>query len=430
MDVSDAGRVFRGCASRRSDIVGLEPSSRNLWISIGSGEVILDDLAGPSAGTNVRWKVRPEDFLVEEIVELPLRPGGPYVLYRVRKQERTTLEVQAELAARLGVPQRAVIFPALKDREAIAVQTAAVRGRGPARIRGRGFEAIRIGEADRPLGPSDLRGNRFVVRLRELDDLEIERLPAAVAALADHGFPNYFDDQRFGSWSPEVGFIGRPLLLGQAEEVLRIYLTVPMVGDPLEARAFKAEARRWWGNWAAMQERAPRPSNYRSVLAFLNDHPVDWRGAVRRIPARLRALWVDAYRAWIWNKALRRIWSLLPHAEIEIRGERFPVPRERPPDTGAIIALPHRRAQYESPWAEAMAAALAEEGLSLSDFRRGALLEDAPPPTQRPVWCPPRALELRELRPERREAILVFELQPGSYGTLLLKTLTIWIHVV
>lgn len=371
----------------------------------------------------MRWKVRPEDFLVEEIVELPLRPGGPYVLYRVRKRERTTLEVQAELAARLGVPQRAVVFPALKDREAIAIQTAAVRGRGPARLRGRGFEAVRIGEADRPLRPQDLRGNRFVVRLRELDDLEIERLPAAVTALATHGFPNYFDDQRFGSWSPEAGFIGRPLLLGQAEEVLRIYLAIPMVGDPLEVRTFKAEARGLWGNWAAMRERAPRPSNYRSVLTFLNDHPTDWRGAVRRIPARLRALWVDAYRAWIWNDMLRRIWALLPHVEIEIRGAQFPVPLERPQDTEASVALPHRRARYESPWAEAMAAALAEEGLSLSHFRRGALLEDAPPPTQRPVWCQPLALELEELQPEKREALLVFELPPGSYGTLLLKTL-------
>lgn len=363
-------------------------------------------------------------------MELPLRPGGPYVLYRVRKRERTTLEVQAELAARLGVPQRAVIFPALKDREAIAVQMAAVRGRGPDRIQGRGFEAVRIGEADRPLHPRDLRGNRFVVRLRELDELEIERLPAAVAALAIHGFPNYFDDQRFGSWSPEAGFIGRPLLLGQAEEVLRIYLTVPMVGDPPEVRAFKSEARAWWGNWAAMQERAPRPSNYRSVLTFLKDHPKDWRGAVRRIPARLRALWVDAYRAWIWNRALRWVWLSLPHFEVEIRGERFPVPMEPPRDMEAIVGLPHRRARYESPWSEAMATALAEEGMALSHFRKGALLEDTPPPTQRPVWCRPLGLELRDLQPDRREAILVFELSPGSYGTLLLKALAAWIRNV
>ncbi|WP_376792744.1 tRNA pseudouridine(13) synthase TruD [Thermoflexus sp.] len=376
----------------------------------------------------MRWKVRPEDFQVEEMIELPLQPGGPYTLYQVRKRGRTTLEVQAELAARLGVPQRAVIFPALKDRDALAVQMAAVRGPGPARVQGEGFEAVRVGYADRPLRPQDLRGNRFIVRLRDLADREIERLPEASALLAAQGFPNYFDDQRFGSWSPEAGFIGRPLLLGQAEETLRIYLTIPLIGDPPAVRAFKAEAQAWWGNWAALLERAPRPSNYRSVLVFLRDHPTDWRGAVRRIPGRLRALWVDAYRAWIWNRMLAWVWARIPHYEIEIRGERFPVPLEPPPEAAALVALPHRRARSEPPWLEALAAVLEEEGLQPSHFRRGALLEDAPPPTRRPVWCRPFALEIKSLLLEKREAILVFELPPGSYGTMLLKVLQTWIE--
>lgn len=80
-------------------------------------------------------------------MEIPLRPGGPYTLYRVRKWGRTPLEVQR------------------------------VRGRGPDRLRGPGFEAVRVGEADRPPGPHDLRGNRFTVRLRALTEAEQERLP-------------------------------------------------------------------------------------------------------------------------------------------------------------------------------------------------------------------------------------------------------------
>ncbi len=375
----------------------------------------------------MRWKARPEDFQVEEIIRLPIRPGGPYTVYRVRKWGRTTLEVQAELAARLGVPQRAVLFPALKDRDAVAVQMATLQGRGPERIQGEGFEAIRIGEAERPLRPQDLRGNRFLARLRALAPGESERLPAAVTRLAAHGFPNYFDDQRFGSWSPEAGFIGRPLLLGQAEEVLRIYLTVPMVGDPPNVRAFKAEARARWGDWPRMLERAPRPSNYRSVLTFLHAHPTDWRGAVRRIPARLRALWADAYRAWLWNRALARVWARLPHREIEIRGERFPLPLERPPEAAATVGLPHRRARDAPPWSEAMVAVLEGEGIAWTHFRKGPLLDDAPSPTRRRVWCQPFDLELRDLQPARGEAVLVFTLPPGSYGTLLLKALAAWV---
>ncbi|WP_322799297.1 hypothetical protein, partial [Thermoflexus sp.] len=73
---------------------------------------------------------------------------------------------------------------------------------------------------------------------------------------------------------------------------------------------------------------------------------------------------------------------------------------------------------------------LREEGLTIFHFRRGALLEDAPSPTRRPVWCRPRAMDLRDLWPERQEATLVFELPPGSYGTLLLKVLAAWIRSV
>ena len=205
----------------------------------------------------MRWKVHPEDFVVEELIEIPLRSGGPYTPYRVRKWGRTTLEVQAELAARLGVPQRAVVFPALKDRMALAVQMAGVRGPG--------FEAVRVGEADRPPGPHDLWGNRFTVRLQALTEAEQERLPRDLKRLAEEGFSNYFDDQQFGSWSPEGGFLGRFLLLGQAEEVLRRYLTVPTRADPSAVRAFKARARSLGGAWAAMFPCAPRPSTYRSL---------------------------------------------------------------------------------------------------------------------------------------------------------------------
>ena len=371
----------------------------------------------------MRWKIRPEDFRVEERVALSIEPSGPYTLYRVRKWGRTTLEVQAELAARLGVSQRAVIFPALKDRWAIAVQIAAIRGQGPERIRGPGFEAVRIGYASRPPRPQDLRGNRFWVRLRALTREELEGLPQVAAELAAEGFPNYFDDQRFGSWSPEMGFVGRALLRGQAEDVLRMVLAVPMAGDPPAIRAFKAEARARWGDWAALFAHAPRPSMQRSLLTFLKDHPTDLRGAVRRIPLRLRLLWVDAYRAWLWNRAVG--YGLGPEARhrVLIRGEEFPLPDRAPPEAQGLFALPHRRARDAPPWAEAMARVLEEEGLSLADFRRGPLLEEAPPPTRRPIWCRPVFLELRREAPEAGEAILCFELPPGSYGTLLLKAL-------
>lgn len=61
----------------------------------------------------MRFKVQPEDFIVEERVHLPLSREGSFALYQVRKRGLTTLEVQARMAAELGVPRSAVLFLSL-----------------------------------------------------------------------------------------------------------------------------------------------------------------------------------------------------------------------------------------------------------------------------------------------------------------------------
>ena len=68
----------------------------------------------------MRIKVLPEDFLVEEELSVPLAEGGRYAVYRARKRAITTLQLQNRLARALGVPNSAVVFPALKDRQAVA----------------------------------------------------------------------------------------------------------------------------------------------------------------------------------------------------------------------------------------------------------------------------------------------------------------------
>jgi len=241
----------------------------------------------------MRLKVVPEDFLVEEQVRFP--PGsGPYALYRVRKREVTTLEVQAQLARMLHLPLSAVSFPALKDRDAVAIQYATVRGPGPKRLSGPGFTAERVGRVARPLAPSDLIGNRFEVTVRDLSPEEADRISRRLAEVAAEGLPNYFDQQRFGSQTVSGEFPGRRILHRDAEGALRAYLAEPMVGDPADVRAFKQEAAARWGQWRALLDMAPRPSNLRSVLTFLSDHPTDFRRALNLVTSRILTLYLTA----------------------------------------------------------------------------------------------------------------------------------------
>ena len=76
----------------------------------------------------MRHKVRPEDFIVEEEAQLPLTRGGAFAIYRVRKRGATTLGVRASIGQTLGVREADVTCPAIKDKVALAVQHASVRG--------------------------------------------------------------------------------------------------------------------------------------------------------------------------------------------------------------------------------------------------------------------------------------------------------------
>ncbi len=381
----------------------------------------------------MRLKVVPEDFLVEEQIRFP-PSGGPHSLYRVQKREATTLEVQARLARALRLPLSAVAFPALKDRDAVAIQYATVRGAGPRRLSGPGFTAERVGRVARPLAPSDLIGNRFEVTVRDLAPEEADRIGRRLAEVAVEGLPNYFDQQRFGSQTVSGEFPGRRILHRDAEGALRAYLAEPMVGDPTDVRAFKQEAAARWGQWRMLLETAPRPSNLRSVLTFLCDHPTDFRRALNLVTPRILSLYLTAYQSFLWNRiAAGYLQARLgpPCGFVEVAGDAlplFPALSDRlPPD--ATVPLPHHRAVYGDPLLAAVVENILQaEGLTLSDLKPRLLRRAYLPRGQRRLVLRPADVSASppapdERFPGRQKITLTFALPPGSYATLVVRSL-------
>jgi len=391
----------------------------------------------------MRFKVRPGDFLVEERIRLPRSAEGRYTLYRVRKWGRTTLQVQTAMAAALAVPPSALTFPALKDRNAVAIQFASLQGAGPSELRGEGFVAQRVGWAHRPLRPTDLEGNRFTLVLRDLTPDEVVHLSHALRWRSRIGLPNYFDEQRFGSLAPTAPaqglppFIGKAILQRDAQAALRLYLTVPFVGDPPAVRAFKAQAAAHWPDWATLFALAPRPSNFRSLLTFLQDHPTDFRRALNLIPDRLLTLYLTAYQSALWNRLVGRYlegqgergegwWRLT------IAGESLPLyealAEERVRAWADLrVPLPHRRAVYDDPALEAAFRAVLEtEGLRQEDLKARLLRRAYLPRGSRALLLFPQGVRVEgaeedERFPGRQKLTVRFTLPPGGYATLVLK---------
>ncbi len=379
----------------------------------------------------MKLKARPEDFRVEERIELPRGPGS-YAYFRVEKRGIPTMAAQILLARALGVSPREVFFPALKDAHAVAIQYASVRGAKRDRVELPGLSAEAVGRGPRRLSTKDLKGNAFRIVVRALVEDEAEGLAGELMRHGEEGFPNYFDEQRFGSLGDE-GSLGKAVLLRDAEGAIRFYLAEELRGDPEEVRTFKRLAREHWGDWGFLLEHAPRPSNLRSVLTFLVDHPRDFRKALNLIPPRLLSLFLSAYQSLLWNRILSR-WILSIFGEttaVEVAGEPLHVPLRvpvglRPRLAREVLPLPHLRARYGGEWEGIVREVLAEEGIVPRDLKARIVERAYLSKAVRPIWCTPRELEVGpvrddELFPARYALEISFVLPPGSYATLLVR---------
>lgn len=386
----------------------------------------------------MRLKALPGDFVVTEQAELRLAPQGHWGVYRVRKVACATLAVQTHLASQLGLPRSQVVFPAMKDKEAVTIQFATLPRQAPEAVSGPGFEAQRIGYRQAPLAPSDLRGNQFDIVIRDLPAAHAEALRRALLALRNHGLPNYFDEQRFGSYAPGWGFIGKAILQRDAPEAVHAYLARPFVGDPPPIRAFKRRAAALWPDWPALMGVAPRPSNYRSLLTYLQDHPDGFRKALNLIPQRLLSLYLAAYQSYLWNlvaaswlqEAYRR--AAVASAEIEIVARRYPVHVEMPsgplePLRALALALPAHTAVFRPvELAQVVERLMADEGLALADLKARILDRAYLTRGQRPLLVFPQGMQVDAPRPDEQfpgqQAVRArFSLPSGSYATLVCK---------
>ncbi|MCE3285890.1 MAG: tRNA pseudouridine synthase, TruD family, partial [Steroidobacteraceae bacterium] len=150
-----------------------------------------------------RIRVAPEDFFVEEVLGFEPDGSGAHGLLAVEKCGANTGWVAAQLARHAGVQARDVGFSGHKDRHALTRQAftlplpvdfAVERCR---EWRGEGYVVLAAARHARKLRPGSHRGNRFVLRVRELrgDRSSLEQCLREVAA---QGVPNYFGPQRFG----------------------------------------------------------------------------------------------------------------------------------------------------------------------------------------------------------------------------------------
>jgi tRNA pseudouridine13 synthase len=253
----------------------------------------------------VRLKITPDDFRVRELLEWKEVPNGNFIVHKLHKEKLSTPEALTMLARETGVQRSSIAYAGLKDRQAVTDQFVTIE-RQAVELKLPNLRVTPVGATDRPITSKMSQGNAFTIVVRDLRPTEAAALRRSMPSLVKTGYPNYFDDQRFGSLRHGQGFPMLSVLIGDYERALQQLVAEPspvaITGDVKLKRTLQLR----WGDWDACARIARGPA-YEPLFEFLIRNPRDFRTALKFVPLRLRVIHAFAYQSFLWNRAVSNL---------------------------------------------------------------------------------------------------------------------------
>jgi tRNA pseudouridine13 synthase len=165
--------------------------------------VALPYLTSDLAGTGGVLRVTDDDFVVDEVLPYAPSGAGDHVFARIEKRGLTSPAAAQAVARALGVRDRDIGIAGMKDRHAVTRQWMSLPPPvTPEQALAVALPDLRVLEAVRhphKLRTGHVRGNRFVLRIRQTSADAAARARAILDALAQApGAPNWYGEQRFG----------------------------------------------------------------------------------------------------------------------------------------------------------------------------------------------------------------------------------------
>jgi tRNA pseudouridine13 synthase len=226
-------------------------------------------------------------------------------VHKLHKEKLSTPEALTMLARETGVQRSSIAYAGLKDRQAVTDQFVTIE-RQAVELKLPNLRVMPVGATDRPITSKMSQGNAFTIVVRDLRPTEAAALRRSMPSLVKTGYPNYFDDQRFGSLRHGQGFPMLSVLIGDYERALQQLVAEPspvaITGDVKLKRTLQLR----WGDWDACARIARGPA-YEPLFEFLIRNPRDFRTALKFVPLRLRVIHAFAYQSFLWNRAVSNL---------------------------------------------------------------------------------------------------------------------------
>ncbi len=269
----------------------------------------LTFLTGEIPGIGGVIKQRPEDFLVDEQPLYEPSGTGEHLYVFIEKRELTTSDVVRHLARVFRVGRGDIGYAGLKDKHAITRQHLSVylpdKSKDQELMKLVDTPRVKLLWAQRhgnKLRRGHLTGNRFVIRIRNVEPTAVIHAKRVLDRLVAQGAPNYVGEQRFG-YRKTNGELGRLLLLGRFQEMLDLMLGEPRETDYEQTRAAREAYER--SDYAAALELWPRHLKPdRQALDALRGGKGP-EAAVCAIELQQREFLISAFQSEVFNRVLR-----------------------------------------------------------------------------------------------------------------------------
>jgi len=385
-------------------------------------ELGMEVYASRTEGIGGRIKQIPEDFIVEEItpdgkileignrgIENKNQEEKEYVHFTLQKYNWDTMKAIKEISRRLGISHKRFGFAGTKDKRALTTQRVSLWNKkieDLERVRIKDIKLKDFRYEDERINLGDLLGNRFTVVIRNLEyDEEIirERISSLMNELKGQ-IPSFFGVQRFGTVRPITHLVGKEILKKNFKGAVMIYLSMEFEGEDEEVKEVRKTLRET-GDFRETLKNFPKHLGYENaMLNFLvkEREKENFIGALRKLPKKLRQMFIHAYQAYIFNK------SLSEYIKRGIVVERLPL------------------VGYKTEIDEITSRILNEEGISQEDFRVDSMPELSSKGEYRNCFAIVENLEIinigdDELNEGKKRLTIRFSLGKGNYATVFLR---------
>lgn len=394
--------------------------------------------------TGGRIKVRPEDFLVEELPAYEPCGEGEHLYLFVEKTDLSTMNLVEALARHYGVRREAIGYAGLKDKRAVTRQLLSVHLPGKKDADLAAFSHDRAGvlwaaRHTNKLRQGHLAGNRFVIRIREVNASKAIYAHRVLERIAAEGVANFAGEQRFGHLANNH-IVGRAILLGDYETILK-----ELLGPSEKFPDAQPVARDYYaaGEYQEAYEAFTRNAETeRRVLRVLARGETPRRAAYA-IDQMQRRFYITAFQSSVFNAVLsERLHAgtlcMLIAGDLAWKHDNGAV--FRVDEGGASSADTRERltkmevspsgpmwgpdmTQAEGQPGEIEAAALASTGVTVERMALyGERAHDPVPGKRRPLRVPLAVPDVEGGADEHGPYIrCAFELPPGSFATVVMN---------